>query len=114
MEEKVDGALQARETPRDRGLSRGQRSLACCSPWGLKESDTTWRWNIRQYCWELYDLKVFFFFFQFIFFVTISRKPNDTLQIDGLSVEVEKDDPYFLLEHLGTWVSVTPHPSVGL
>ncbi|KAI4543413.1 hypothetical protein MG293_006207 [Ovis ammon polii] len=41
------------------------------------------------------------------------RKPNDTLQIDGLSVEVEKDDPYFLLEHLGTWVSATPHPSVG-
>ena len=46
-------------------------------------------------------------------FVTISRKPNDTLQIDGLSVKVEKDDPYFLLEHLGTWVSATPHPSVG-
>ena len=55
----------------------------------------TGRWNVRQYCWELYDLK--FFFFQFIFFVTISRKPNDILQIDGLSVEVEKDDPYFLL-----------------
>ena len=24
------------------GDSGGQRNLACCSPWGLKESDTTW------------------------------------------------------------------------
>ena len=23
------------------GVGDGQRSLACCSPWGLKESDTT-------------------------------------------------------------------------
>ena len=23
------------------GYSEGQGSLACCSPWGLKESDTT-------------------------------------------------------------------------
>ena len=42
-------------------------------------------------------------------FVTISRKPNDTLQIDGLSVEVEKDDPYFLLEEaLGCLPHLTP------
>ena len=53
-------------------------------------------------------------FFQFMFFVTtVSGKPNDILQKDGLRVEVEKDDPHFLLEHLGIWVSVTPHPSVG-
>ena len=30
------------ETPRD---SEGQGSLACYSPWGRKESDTTWRLN---------------------------------------------------------------------
>ena len=24
-------------------FSEGQRSLACCSPWGRKESDTTWQ-----------------------------------------------------------------------
>ena len=27
------------------GDSEGQRSLACCSPWGCKESDTTQRLN---------------------------------------------------------------------
>ena len=27
------------------GDSEGQGSLACCSPWGLKESDTTERLN---------------------------------------------------------------------
>ena len=27
------------------GDSEGQEGLVCCSPWGLKESDTTWRLN---------------------------------------------------------------------
>ena len=27
------------------GDSEGQGSLVCCSPWGLKESDTTWLLN---------------------------------------------------------------------
>ena len=30
------------KTPRDR---EGQGSLACCSPWGHKESDTTYQLN---------------------------------------------------------------------
>ena len=29
------------------GLGNGQGGLACCSPWGLKESDKTERLNIR-------------------------------------------------------------------
>ena len=27
------------------GIGNGQGSLACCSPWGLKESDTTEQLN---------------------------------------------------------------------
>ena len=34
--------LELEQTPGD---SEGQRSLACCSPWGRKESDTTQRLN---------------------------------------------------------------------
>ena len=34
------------QTPRDGG---GQESLACCSPWGRKESDMTWQLNNQ---WE--------------------------------------------------------------
>ena len=30
------------------GDSEGQGSLACCSPWGHKESDTTERLNYRN------------------------------------------------------------------
>ena len=30
------------------GVSDGQRSLACCSPWGRKESDTTERLNSTE------------------------------------------------------------------
>ena len=33
---------ESERTPGDCGL---QGSLACCSPWGLEESDTTWRLN---------------------------------------------------------------------
>ena len=29
------------------GDSEGQKSLACCSPWGHKESDIIWRLNDR-------------------------------------------------------------------
>ena len=31
------------------GIGDGQRSLACCSPWGHKESDTTERLNWKHY-----------------------------------------------------------------
>ena len=35
------------------GVSDGQGSLACCSPWGCKESDTTERLNSTElYYWE--------------------------------------------------------------
>ena len=28
--------------------SKGQGSLACCSPWGCKELDTTWQLNNKD------------------------------------------------------------------
>ena len=37
----LDG-LEFEQTP---GGSGGQRSLACCSPWGCKELDMTWQLN---------------------------------------------------------------------
>ena len=33
--------LNGHEFAQTQGDSEGQGSLACCSPWGLKESDTT-------------------------------------------------------------------------
>ena len=37
--------LNGHELEQTPGDSEGQESLACCSPWGHKESDTTWRLN---------------------------------------------------------------------
>ena len=34
------------QTPED---GEGQGSLACCSPWGHEESDTTWQLNNNMY-----------------------------------------------------------------
>ena len=31
------------------GDGEGQGGLACCSPWGLKESDMTWRLNNNMF-----------------------------------------------------------------
>ena len=39
------------QTPGD---SRGQGSLACCSPWGCKESDTTEWLNWTELSWYMY------------------------------------------------------------
>ena len=35
--------LKGHEFEQTSGSSEGQGNLACCSPWGCKESDTTWR-----------------------------------------------------------------------
>ena len=32
------------------GVGEGQGSLACCSPWGYKESDTTEQLNNKKVC----------------------------------------------------------------
>ena len=37
--------LDGHESEQAPGASEGQGSLACCSPWGLKESDTTEQLN---------------------------------------------------------------------
>ena len=37
--------LNGHEFQQTLGDGEGQRSLACCSPWGLKESDTTEQLN---------------------------------------------------------------------
>ena len=43
------------------GVGEGQGNLACCSPWGLKESDTTDDWTELKYVNEKY-LSVFYVF----------------------------------------------------
>ena len=40
--------LNGHEFEQTPGDSEGQGSLVCCSPWGHKESDTTWQLNNRM------------------------------------------------------------------
>ena len=42
--------LNGRKFEQTLGDSEGQGSLACCSPWGGKESDMTWRLNTNNNC----------------------------------------------------------------
>ena len=44
--------LNAYEFEQTLGDSEGQGSLACCSPWGHKESDTTGQLNNRNKKWS--------------------------------------------------------------
>ena len=41
----LDHRLQGHEFEQTQGVCDGQESLACCSPWGRKESDMTERLN---------------------------------------------------------------------
>ena len=41
----LDGQLYGHEFEQVPGVGNGQGSLACCSPWGCKESDTTEQLN---------------------------------------------------------------------
>ena len=40
--------LNGHEFEQTPGDGEGQESLACCSPWGCKESDMTWRLNNNE------------------------------------------------------------------
>ena len=40
--------LSGHEFEQALGDSEGEVSLACCSPWGHKESDMTQRWNNKD------------------------------------------------------------------
>ena len=40
------------------GDSGGQGSLACCSPWGRKELDTTQRLNHHYYWWSRMSIQI--------------------------------------------------------
>ena len=45
--------LNGRESEQAPGVGDGQGSLACCSPWGCKESDMTERLNNKKVATEL-------------------------------------------------------------
>ena len=47
--------LDGRDFEQAPGIGDGQWSLACCSPWGLKESDTTEQlnWLHKETCWYM-------------------------------------------------------------
>ena len=40
--------LNGHEFEQAPGHNEGQGNLACCSPWGCKESDTTEQWNNKN------------------------------------------------------------------
>ena len=46
----LNGKLNGHEFEQTQGDSEGQGSLACCSSWGHKESDTIYRLNNNRTC----------------------------------------------------------------
>ena len=51
--------LRGLELEQTLGDSGGQGSLACCSPWGHRESDTTYNNSFKQRKIQLVGLKFF-------------------------------------------------------
>ena len=50
--------LNAHKFEQTLGVGDGQGGLACCSPWGHKESDTTEPLNNFWLCWVLAAMRV--------------------------------------------------------
>ena len=48
MMRQLDGITDSMEFEQAPGDDEGQGSLACCNPWGHKESDTTERLNRKN------------------------------------------------------------------
>ena len=48
--------LNGREFQQALGDDEGQGSLACCSPWGWEESDTTWLINKKKVLNQLFQI----------------------------------------------------------
>ena len=77
--------LNAHEFGQALGVDDGQGSLACCSPWGRKESDITEQLNwtislllIFRYSWQFFPI------FSFQFFITLIQSvPLGSFQIKG-------------------------------
>ena len=55
--------LSGHEFEQALGVGDGQGGLACCSPWGHKESDTTERLNWTELNWSNYTSTVGYIFF---------------------------------------------------
>ena len=47
--------LNGHEFEQAPGVGEGQGSLACCSPWGHQESDTTERLNWTEPCFKMLE-----------------------------------------------------------
>ena len=50
--------LNGHESEQTLGDGEGQRSVACCSPWGRKESDTTEQLNRTELITCMWNLKM--------------------------------------------------------
>ena len=54
-EDEMHHQLNGREFEQALGDGEGQGSPVCCSPWGRKESDTTWSLNNMLNLWVMFD-----------------------------------------------------------
>ena len=59
--------LNGHEFAQARGVGDGQRGLACCSPWGQKESDTT-EWTELNWWTLTFEYHIAFTYHKVLFF----------------------------------------------
>ena len=85
----LDGISNSMEFEQALGIGDGQGSLACCSPWGHKESDTTeqlnWNWIYRSLVYlGRYIPK---YFILFVAMVNGTRSLSNTIHKNKLKMD---------------------------
>ena len=68
--------LNGREFEQTQGYGKGQGSLACCSPWGRKELDTTEQLNNSKSMYDHFTLYCFCTWVKEVFFIIGLHKPT--------------------------------------
>ena len=90
------------------GVGDGQGGLACCSPWGCKELDTTERLNGLT-DWLLYLIQALTILWRDNLFCTSGWSLGDFFQSSGLYTTHSKDFPLLMIYFYGFpswwWIS---------
>ena len=85
------------------GVGYGQRSLACCSSWGCKESDLTawlnWTYPARK-VWETWDLEKLIYLLKIIQRVNLCCQDLQQVGFFHAFLPYKGDNTYFCLSRL--------------
>ena len=85
------------------GVGDGQGSLACCSPWGRRESDTTWETELNFFLYISCIVHLVWGLFSLLMWITLRQKSSGTKHSQFSLWEIYWLLNWLLLEFVFGW-----------